>query len=156
MNTKNHWLLLLAAPLLIACGGGSAATGDSNSVSGDSSSSSYNKENESSEENQNNTDSQSNDESQNNEGSGTGSSTTTYPSASNFKYVLTAWNDLGMHCMDGNDFSVFSVLPPYNNLHAQIKDKNGDLITSGITLTYQAAKGTDGKWNTSSTDKTNF
>ena len=27
-------------------------------------------------------------------------------------YMLTAWNDLGMHCMDGNDFSVFSVLPP--------------------------------------------
>ncbi len=71
-------------------------------------------------------------------------------------YTLTAWNDLGMHCMDGNDFSVFSVLPPYNNLHAQIKDKNGELITSGITLTYESMQGTDGKINTSSADKTNF
>lgn len=77
-------------------------------------------------------------------------------------YMLTAWNDLGMHCMDGNDFSVFSVLPPYNNLHAQVKNKDGDLVTSGIIVTYEAAKGTDNKWNTTSiqtTDgsrKTNF
>jgi hypothetical protein len=71
-------------------------------------------------------------------------------------YMLTAWNDLGMHCMDGNDFSVFSVLPPYNNLHAQLKDKNGGLIKSGVTVTYEATQGTDGKWNTTSSDKTNF
>ena len=71
-------------------------------------------------------------------------------------YMLTAWNDLGMHCMDGNDFSVFSVLPPYNNLHAQLKDKNGGLVTTGITLTYEATIGTDNKINTSSADKTNF
>ena len=71
-------------------------------------------------------------------------------------YMLTAWNDLGMHCMDGNDFSVFSVLPPYNNLHAQLKDKNGGLVTSGVTLTYESTTGTDGKINTSSAGKTNF
>ena len=71
-------------------------------------------------------------------------------------YMLTAWNDLGMHCMDGNDFSVFSVLPPYNNLHAQLKDKNGGLISSGVTITFESVQGTDGKWNTSSSDKTNF
>jgi len=71
-------------------------------------------------------------------------------------YMLTAWNDLGMHCMDGNDFSVWSVLPPYNNLHAQLKDKNGGLVTSGVILTYEATTGTDGKINTSSSDKTNF
>lgn len=70
-------------------------------------------------------------------------------------YMLTAWNDLGMHCMDGNDYSVFSVLPPYNNLHAQIKDKNGDLITSGITMTYESTTGTDGKINTTSVKTTN-
>jgi len=78
------------------------------------------------------------------------------------KYVLTAWNDLGMHCMDGNDYSVFSVLPPYNNLHAQVKDKNGDLVTSGIILTYESTLGSDNKWNTTSIEtnsgatKTNF
>jgi hypothetical protein len=31
------------------------------------------------------------------------------------QYALLAWNDLGMHCMD-RDFSIFSILPPYNNL----------------------------------------
>jgi hypothetical protein len=70
-------------------------------------------------------------------------------------YMLTAWNDLGMHCMDGNDFSVFSVLPPFNNLHAQIKDKDGDLVTTGITLTYESTLGTDGKINTTSVKTTN-
>ena len=87
-----------------------------------------------------------------NENSGT---TNTTP-ANGFPYMLTAWNDLGMHCMDGNDFSVFSILPPYNNLHAQLKDKNGDLVTSGVTITYESTVGTDGKINTSSSDKTNF
>ncbi len=84
-------------------------------------------------------------------GGNTGGGTTTSNG-----YMLTAWNDLGMHCMDGNDFSVWSVLPPYNNLHAQLKDKNGGLVTSGVILTYEATTGTDGKINTSSADKTNF
>ena len=87
---------------------------------------------------------------------GGGGSTTSLPINSNSKFMLTAWNDLGMHCMDGNDFSVFSILPPYNNLHAQLKDKNGGLVKSGVTVTYEAIKGTDGKLNSSSTDKTNF
>jgi len=90
------------------------------------------------------------------------SNTTPATQPNNSTYMLSAWNDLGMHCMDGNDFSVFSVLPPYNNLHAQLKDKNGKLITSGVTVTYQATQGTDGKWNTTSikdnnnNTKTNF
>jgi hypothetical protein len=70
-------------------------------------------------------------------------------------YMLSAWNDLGMHCMDGNDFSVFSVLPPYNNLHAQLKDKSGDLITSGVNVTYHAVMGSDGQINTTSIETTN-
>ena len=32
---------------------------------------------------------------------------------------LFAWNDLGMHCAD-SDFSVFTLLPPFNNLNAQL------------------------------------
>ena len=97
-------------------------------------------------------DNEDNDNSSNNNGGGI----TTTGGNSNKTYMLTAWNDLGMHCMDGNDFSVFSILPPYNNLHAQLKDKNGGLVKSGVTVTYEAIKGTDGKLNTSSTDKTNF
>jgi hypothetical protein len=33
-----------------------------------------------------------------------------------------AFNDLGMHCLD-KDFSVFSILPPFNVLHAQVVRK---------------------------------
>ncbi len=39
-------------------------------------------------------------------------------------YTLVAWNDLGMHCMD-KDYSVFSILPPYNVLHAQDQPPDG-------------------------------
>ncbi len=80
----------------------------------------------------------------------------TPPDTSKYTYTLLAWNDLGMHCMDGNDYSVFSILPPYNNLHAQLKDKSGKLIGSGVTITYEAITGTDGKINTDSASKTNF
>jgi hypothetical protein len=51
-------------------------------------------------------------------------------------YTLVAWNDLGMHCVDGKDYSVFSILPPYNNLHAHLISKtltSGKNITSGVT-----------------------
>ncbi len=75
------------------------------------------------------------------------------------KYRLLAWNDLGMHCMDGNDYSVFSILPPYNNLVAQlVEKKNGGAkkISSGVTITYEAVNSLDGKLNSSSSDKTNF
>ena len=36
-------------------------------------------------------------------------------------YKVLGWNDLGMHCMD-SDYSVFSILPPFNNLHAQVEN----------------------------------
>ncbi|MEI7996317.1 MAG: hypothetical protein WCH01_15580, partial [Methylococcaceae bacterium] len=55
-------------------------------------------------------------------------------------YTLLAWNDLGMHCMDGMDFSVFTILPPYNTLHAQLKNKSGALVTTGVSLTYEAVR----------------
>jgi hypothetical protein len=75
------------------------------------------------------------------------------------KYTLVAWNDLGMHCVDGKDYSVFSILPPYNNLHAHLISKDlttGKSITSGVTLTYEAVADTTGSINTSSVNKTNF
>ncbi len=34
-------------------------------------------------------------------------------------YKILATNDLGMHCVDA-DFSVFSILPPYNVVNAQV------------------------------------
>jgi len=64
-------------------------------------------------------------------------------------YTLLAWNDLGMHCMD-SDYSVFSILPPYNNLHAQLKRRDGELVTTGVNLTYESQAGANSVWNTTS------
>ena len=36
-------------------------------------------------------------------------------------WTLVGWNNLGMHCMDA-DYAVFSLLPPYNTIHAQLID----------------------------------
>ena len=80
------------------------------------------------------------------------------PLASHGQYVLLAWSELGMHCMDGKDYSVFSVLPPYNTVHAQLL-KRGEppvAITSGVTVTYTAMKDASGSLNTTSWNKTNF
>lgn len=71
-------------------------------------------------------------------------------------YTLLGWNDLGMHCMDA-DYSVFSILPPYNNLHAQLIDRStGRIVTQGVTLTFEALADPDGSINSSSVGKTNF
>ena len=71
---------------------------------------------------------------------------------------LFAWNDLGMHCAD-SDFSIFTLLPPFNNLNAQLV-VNGKLINTlsnpGYTLTYEATPDPTGSINSSSQNKTNF
>ncbi len=79
-------------------------------------------------------------------------------------YVLLSWSELGMHCMDGKDYSVFSVLPPYNTVYAKLLQKGGKPvpITSGVTVTYQAMADPAGSINTTSSGtstipaKTNF
>src|SRR5215470_11620065 len=78
--------------------------------------------------------------------------------ASTAGYALIAWSELGMHCIDGKDYSVFSVLPPYNIIHAQLVQKTEPptIITTGVTITYQATADTKGSINSSSSGKTNF
>ncbi|MBY0277770.1 hypothetical protein K2Z84_20745 [Candidatus Binatia bacterium] len=75
------------------------------------------------------------------------------------RYTLVGWNNLGMHCMDG-DYSVLSLLPPYNTIHAQLVSPTGDLVddpaAAGITVTYRAVADPTGAINTTSLDKTNF
>lgn len=79
-------------------------------------------------------------------------------------YALLAWGELGMHCMDGKDYSVFSVLPPYNTIYAKLLTKGTQPlpVTSGVTMTYQAMKDASGSINTTSyggstvAQKTNF
>jgi hypothetical protein len=73
-------------------------------------------------------------------------------------YSLVAWSELGMHCIDGKDYSIFSVLPPYNIIHAQLL-KRGEppvQVTSGVTITYQAVADATKSINTTSSTKTNF
>jgi hypothetical protein len=71
--------------------------------------------------------------------------------------TLIGWNNLGMHCMD-DDYSVFSILPPYNVVNCQLIDSQGRLVRdpAGIIVTYQGVADPDGSINTSSIGKTNF
>lgn len=67
------------------------------------------------------------------------------------EYVVLAWNDLGMHCYN-RDFRDLAVLPPFNNLWAQVI-KVGDppqIISQGITVAYSFPN------NTYSIGKSNF
>lgn len=66
-------------------------------------------------------------------------------------YVVMAYNNLGMHCMN-SDFSQLLILPPYNTLHAQVIRRGVEptIMQSGITVSYEFPT------NTHSTDKTNF
>lgn len=73
-------------------------------------------------------------------------------------WTLMGWNNLGMHCMD-DDYAVFSILPPYNTVNAQLIDINGKLVMSlpaGVTVTYEAVADPSGSINSSSIGKTNF
>lgn len=73
------------------------------------------------------------------------------------EWTLVAWNDLGMHCLDA-DYSVFSILPPFNNVVAQLITPSGQLVdaTTGITLTYEAVADPSGSTNSTSIGKTNY
>ena len=69
---------------------------------------------------------------------------------------ILGWNNLGMHCMD-SDYSVFSILPPYNTIEAQLI-VGGKLVTngSGYTVTYQAVADPGGSFNSTAMGKGNF
>ena len=72
-------------------------------------------------------------------------------------WTLTGWNNLGMHCMDP-DYEHFSLLPPYNTIHAQLIDPQGKFVIdpAGIVVTYQAIADPTNSINTTSSGKTNF
>ena len=69
---------------------------------------------------------------------------------------IVAWNNLGMHCTDA-DFQIFSLLPPYNTVLAQVM-RNGVLVTntSGLVVTYRGIADPTGSINTTSQGKLNF
>ncbi|MBP7960379.1 MAG: hypothetical protein KBG20_04985 [Caldilineaceae bacterium] len=62
------------------------------------------------------------------------------PSSQTGEFKLIGWNDLGMHCLD-DSFEVFSILPPYNTLWAQLVRQPTDggvpqIVTEGVTIEY--------------------
>ncbi len=67
------------------------------------------------------------------------------------EYVVIAYNDLGMHCMN-EDFSEIAILPPFNTLRAQVLKKGGspDIIKEEVLVEYSIPS------NSRSADKTNF
>ena len=69
---------------------------------------------------------------------------------------ILGWNNLGMHCMD-SDYSVFSILPPYNTIEAQLI-VGGRLVTNGAgyTVTYQAVADPAGSFNSTAMGKGNY
>ncbi len=73
------------------------------------------------------------------------------------QWTLIGWNNLGMHCLDA-EFQVFSLLPPYNTVRAQLVDPQGRLVrdATGIAVTYEAVADPDGSINTTSAGKTDF
>jgi len=82
-------------------------------------------------------------------GGSTGGGSNPPPPATNDQFVVFAWNDLGMHCLNPT-YDEAVILPPYNNLFAQIVKKGNppQIVTSGVTVEYTILN------NTSSYGKT--
>ncbi len=75
-------------------------------------------------------------------------------------YKVFANNDLGMHCVDGS-FAVFSILPPYNVVNAQVValQSSGKPVLLDATkadLRYTAVADASGSTNSRSIGKSNF
>ena len=77
--------------------------------------------------------------------------------AGNGQPTLLGWNNLGMHCMD-DDYSVFSILPPFNTIDAHFIGADGKLVKSGdgITVTFEGIADPDGSINRTVAGKSNF
>jgi hypothetical protein len=76
-------------------------------------------------------------------------------------YVVLPFNSLGMHCYD-NDFSNFSILPPFNVLNGQVIKRGSVpaiMSSNDVHLAYKGMRDPTGSLNTTSTQfmlKTNF
>jgi len=69
--------------------------------------------------------------------------------AVDMEYVVFAWNDLGMHCLNPT-YDQAVILPPYNTVWAQVIRRGNPpaIVTAGLTVEYRMVD------NTSSYDKT--
>ena len=61
----------------------------------------------------------------------------------NSDYVVFAWNDLGMHCLNPT-YDELVILPPYNTVNAQVVKRGNppQVITSGLTVEYSIVNNT--------------
>ncbi len=61
----------------------------------------------------------------------------------NGSYVVFAWNDLGMHCLNPS-YDTAVILPPYNTLMAQVvkRAENPEIVKSGIRVEYRVINNT--------------
>jgi hypothetical protein len=66
-------------------------------------------------------------------------------------YVVLAWNDLGMHCLNPS-YDTAVILPPYNTVFAQVLKRGNppQVVTSNLTVEYRIVN------NTKSFTKGNF
>ena len=58
-------------------------------------------------------------------------------------YVVLAWNDLGMHCLNPS-YDTAVILPPYNTIRAQVVRRGNKpaVITAGVTVSYRIINNT--------------
>lgn len=79
------------------------------------------------------------------------------PLTSSGGYQVFAANNLGMHCYD-SDFSIFSILPVFNIVNAQViqKGTTPQILGPSVAVTYNAMADPSGSINSSSIGKTNF
>lgn len=61
----------------------------------------------------------------------------------NSEYVVFAWNDLGMHCLNPT-YDELVILPPYNNVQVQVIKRGNppEIITTGITAEFNLVNNT--------------
>ncbi|GFO58626.1 hypothetical protein GMST_09510 [Geomonas silvestris] len=83
-------------------------------------------------------------------GSGGGGATVT-PAVNGAQYVVFAWNDLGMHCLNPS-YDTAVILPPYNTVWAQVVKRGAppQVVTGGVSVEYRMLN------NTTSVTKGNF
>lgn len=139
------WLCALLLTLMTACSGGGGSGGTDNA--GDNSGGS--------------TGDNTGDNTAGNTGDNTGGDNNSGGTdTGTSEVVVLAANDLGMHCMD-REFSVFSILPPFNVVNSQIvgHDTDGSPIVlddAGVMVTYSATSDASGSVNSTSIGKTDF
>ncbi len=59
------------------------------------------------------------------------------------EYVVFAWNNLGMHCLNPT-YDELVILPPYNTVEAQVVKRGNppQIITTGLTVEYSLVNNT--------------